>query len=308
MADILVLGSLNMDLTLKVKKLPFRGETIYAQEFLKSPGGKGANQAIAAARFGANVKMIGQVGMDQYGEELIANLTVNQVDVSGIIKDAQFSTGIALITVDDIGSNTIVVFPGANNSLTVERISMVEIKKELSKAQAIISQLEIPLNIVEKVFETAKKCFIKTILNPSPICKLSNQILKNTDCIVLNEVEAAVLSNHEVTNPAAAMQAAKILLQFGPQLIILTLGEQGAVFVSADESKYIPAFQIEAVDTTGAGDTFIAVFTTSWLEGKSIDSSLNYASAAAAITVSRRGAQISLPNRDEVEKFLRELY
>jgi ribokinase len=308
MADILVLGSLNMDLTLKVKKLPFRGETIYAQEFLKSPGGKGANQAIAAARFGANVKMIGRVGIDQYGEELITNLAVNQVDVSGISKDIQFPTGTALITVDDIGSNTIVVFPGANSSLTIEKISMVEIKKELLKAEAIISQLEIPLNIVEKVFETAKKYSVKTILNPSPICKLSDRLLKSTDCIVFNEVEAAVLSNHEVTNPATAMQAAKILLQFGPRLIILTLGEQGAVFVSADESKYIPAYQIEAIDTTGAGDTFIAVFTASWLEGKSIDSSLNYASAAAAITVSKKGAQISLPNRDEVEKFLRELY
>ncbi len=303
MRNIMVLGSLNMDVILKVNELPQKGETIIATGLEKTPGGKGANQAVAAAKFGAAVRMVGCVGADQDGREILDGMSAAGVDISGVTYNSAEPTGIALITIERGGANTIAVYQGANSGCDLAGDAAID---GLYQSDAILAQLEIPRRTVEKAFVMARGRGIRTILNPSPVCPLSAELLAHTDCLVPNEVEASALCGGPIAGPESALKAAAKLRGMGPERVVITLGAQGAVYAGPEGERFVPAFPVDAVDTTGAGDTFIAVFATIWLEGHGIETCLDYAAAAGAITASRMGAQIALPTRREVEEMLSE--
>lgn len=300
MRKIFVLGSLNMDITVVVQSLPSRGETTLAAEFRMMPGGKGANQAVAAARCGANVKMVGRVGEDQYGEALLSNMLASGVDTSHVVRDRTHSTGCALITVDSLGSNTIVVYPGANSCCTAHDVEAAS--EELSRSDAIIAQLEIPLETVEHAFRVAKQTSVITVLNPSPVRSLGSGLLANTDCIIVNEVEATAILGFPVNSLDEAAIACRRLQEKGPRVAIVTLGDRGTVLAGPDGICSVPAFPVRAVDSTGAGDAFVAAFTVSWLEGATLGQALRWACAAGALATTRLGAQAALPSRSEIMK------
>lgn len=301
MNELIVVGSMNMDLIVKVKNLPAQGETITAGHFQEFPGGKGANQAIAAAKLGAIVSMVGRVGSDPYGEALLANLIANNVDTSFILKDSQSPTGIALITVDEAGRNTIVVYQGANGRCLPADVEAAE--DIIKRANALVVQLEIPLDVMETALQVAKKHSLTTVLNPAPAQVVTESVLSNVDILIPNEVEATTLSGLPVVDPDTAFKAAEKLLRMGSHRVVITLGEQGAIYAGPEGKLHSPAFTVDAVDSTGAGDAFIAAFTVAWMEGIGIERTLRYACAAGAITTTRVGAQSSLPTRDEVSQF-----
>jgi ribokinase len=301
MDELIVVGSMNMDLIVKVEQLPFKGETVTASHFQESPGGKGANQAIAAAKLGAMVKMVGRVGSDPCGEALLNNLAANHVDISYIRKDLRSPTGTALITVDGGGRNTIVVYQGANGRCVPADIEAVE--DAIKEAKALIVQLEIPTDVMEMALRVAKRHSLTTVLNPAPAQVLTEHVLANVDILIPNEVEATALSNLSVVDPKTAFEAAERLLGMGSRRVVITLGEQGAVYAGPEGKLHSPAFVVDSVDSTGAGDAFVAAFTVAWMEEMGLEKSLKYACAAGAITATRVGAQSSLPTRDEVSQF-----
>ena len=298
MDELIVVGSMNMDLTVKVKQLPSQGETVIANHFQASPGGKGGNQAVAAARLGAIVRMIGRVGSDPYGEALLMNLAANNVDASYTLKDSDSPTGTALITVDEGGRNTIVVYQGANGRCLPADVKAAE--DIIKEANALVVQLEIPLDVMETALQVAKRHSLVTVLNPAPAHVLTDSVLSNVDILMPNEVEATALSGLPVRDPGTALKAAEKLLSMGPGRVVITLGEQGAVYAGPEGTFHSPPFIVDAVDSTGAGDAFVAAFTIAWIEGMDLERSLRYACAAGAITTTRVGAQSSLPTRDEV--------
>ena len=302
MADIVVVGSLNMDLVAKVKRLPSYGETVIAHHFQMAPGGKGANQAVAARRLGATAGMVGRVGMDPYGEILLSSLTTNGVNVSYVAKDSDLPTGMALITVGDNGENTITVFPGANGRCLPDDVKAAG--SLISRAKALIAQLEIPLETVQTALRIARENAIMTVFNPAPFRRLPEGLLSNVDYLILNEVEASALCGYPVDQPYTAIEAGKRILDMGPGRVVLTLGEKGAVFAGPEGGFHVPAFQVEAIDSTAAGDAFIGAFTVALVEGMGIEEGLRYGCASGAITATRVGAQVSLPTRDEIRRLL----
>lgn len=306
MAEIVVVGSLNMDLMVKVKRLPSHGETIMANHFQISPGGKGANQAVAAARLGAEVSMVGRVGMDSYAEILLSNLQSSNVDTSHVMRENDLPTGVALITIDDTGSNTIVVFQGANGKCTPQDVEAAE--ELISGAKALVIQLEIPIETVETALKVAKKHSVVTVLNPSPARRIPENLLSNVDILIPNEVEAATLCGFSVHNPDTAFKAAENLLRLGASRVAVTLGKEGTVFAGPEGRLYIPAFPVDALDSTGAGDAFIAAFAVALTEGMEVEESLRYACAVGAIATTRIGAQIPVSIREEAEQLMEEAY
>jgi ribokinase len=301
MDELIVVGSINMDLIVKVKHLPSRGETVTASHFQEAPGGKGANQAVAAARLGAIVRMIGRVGSDPYGEALLKNLVANNVDTSCMLKDSYSPTGTALVTVDEAGRNTIVVYPGANGMCLPADVEAAE--DIIKGAKALVVQLEIPLDVMETALQVAKRHSLTTVLNPAPAQAVTESALSLVDILIPNEVEATTLSGLRVVDPDTALKAAERLICMGPRRVVITLGEHGAVYAGPEGKLHSPAFIVDSVDSTGAGDAFIAAFTVAWMGGLGAERSLRYACAAGAITTTRVGAQSSLPTRDEVSQF-----
>lgn len=300
MDQLVVVGSMNMDLTVKVKQLPSRGETVVASYFQASPGGKGANQAVAAARLGATATMVGRVGADSYGRALLSSLEANRVDASFALVDSECPTGTALVTVDEGGANTIVVFPGANARCSPHDIEAAE--SIIQGAEAIVVQLEIPLDAVEQALRIGRKHSAVTMLNPAPAQAIPQEVLLEVDVLIPNEIEATTLSGLPVGDPVAALAAGERLLRMGPRRVVITLGDQGAVFVGPEGRLHVPAFRVRAIDSTAAGDAFIAAFATAWIGGAGVERSIRYACAAGAIATTRVGAQVSLPTRDEVER------
>ncbi len=306
MARILVIGSLNMDLVVRVPRIPKPGETIIGTDALqKIPGGKGANQAYCSARLGAEVTMIGRVGDDAFGEQLVTNLKKINVNTHNIICNAEASTGIAMIIVDKSGQNSIVVSQGANKCIVPSDISHVE--KEFQSANLILLQLEIPLPAVIEAAQLAKKYGVKVILNPAPAQKLSDELLSLTDILVLNETEAAILSECNVDTDNGAKQAAAKLHQCGVKNIIMTRGSRGALLMTENKIVDFPAFPIQAVDTTGAGDAFVGSLAVAIAEGKSITESIRFGNAAGALASTKHGAQPSMPGRDDLDKLLQTI-
>ncbi|MFD8674413.1 ribokinase [Streptomyces seoulensis] len=292
MTHIVVLGSTNMDLVTYVARAPRRGETVTGREFRTIPGGKGANQAMAAARAGATVSLIGAVGNDAYGVRLRDNLEHSGVDTD-FLRTVEGASGTAHIVVDDEGNNAIVVVPGANG--TVDHLSPGD-EGLIASADALLLQLEVPLPAVIAGAEAARRHGVRTVLTPSPAQPLPEELLSVTDVLVPNEYEAVTLTGR--TDP---LDAAVGLLDLVPE-VVLTLGEAGVLYVSRDtEPLAVPAHQVAAIDSTGAGDTFAGAYAVAVAEEKPLREALSWAAAAAALSVQREGASASMPYRPEIE-------
>lgn len=302
MAFIVVVGSLNADMVVRVPHIPAPGETILGSGFETIPGGKGANQAVAAARLGAEVAMIGRVGAGALGDMLLANLENDKVDHRWVRQDPDSPTGIAMIEVSEDGQNSIVVAPGANHRLTPQDVEDAE--SLFAQAKILLLQLEIPLDAVIAAAKLARKHQVKVLLNPAPAQPLPAELLSLVDILVPNETEAALLTNKPVDTLETAREAARSLQAEGPGTVIITLGERGCLVVDQAGERVFPAFPVQAVDTTAAGDAFIGAFAVAMAEGKPVDEALAWGRAAGALAASKAGAQPSLPSRAELLAFL----
>ena len=297
MSDILVVGSLNMDLVVRAPRFPKPGETISGEDLAIIPGGKGANQAVAAARLGADVSMLGRVGNDVFGQSLLDNLVRNKVNTSRVQRDAA-ATGTATIIVDGHGQNSIVLSPGANGKVTPGDVT------DLPEARILLLQFEIPPEAVFSAAQKAREKGMRVIVNPAPAREVGPDFLRLVDILVPNESELSLLTGQSVTDPASAEAAARQLIAQGAGMVIVTRGEHGSLAVTQNDIYRVPAFQVDVVDTTAAGDAFIGGLAVSLSANKPISEALTYANACGALAVTKFGAQPSLPTRDEVQVFL----
>lgn len=297
---ILVIGSLNMDMVIPVKELPQRGETILGGSPDYIPGGKGANQACAAGKLGGTVTMLGKVGRDAMGQSLKENLAAAGVDVSHVEETPDAPTGMAVIYVSEGGSNSIVVIPGANG--LCDR-AYIEANEELIAASDIVVlQLEIPYEAVFQAIRLAKKHGRLVVLNPAPaLDSLPEEVIASLDYFTPNETELARIAGMPVGGVEEAIAAGKALVARGVGTVLATLGEAGALLVTAEEARVIPTLRVKAVDTTAAGDTFHGAFVTALGEGMEEAAAIAFGNKAAAISVTRKGAQTSIPSRQEVD-------
>jgi len=299
MTKILVIGSSNTDMVIKTKKLPVPGETILGGTFLMNPGGKGANQAVAAARLGGKVRFITKRGNDLFGNQTVGLLMRENIDTDYIVKDPNLPSGVALITVDADGENSIVVAPGSNGNLLKEDIPVSVFESE--KTEILLLQLEIPIDTVEWSAVTASEHDIRVILNPAPACKLPENLLRHTWLITPNETEAETLTGVKITDISSAERAADVLRKSGVKNVIITMGETGA-YVSSDKfTGLVPGFKVIPVDTTAAGDVFNGALAVAIAEGKALKDAVTFANKAASIAVTRMGAQASAPYRNEIQ-------
>jgi ribokinase len=300
--SIVVVGSLNMDLVIRSPRIPQPGETIIGGEFHTVPGGKGANQAVAAARLGARVSMVGRVGKDAFGGTLLENLAADGIDHDLVVQDGQAATGVALIVVDDNGENSIVVASGANMHLTLADVEAAE--AVIAAADVLILQLEVPLDCVIRSSELAHAHGVKVVLNPAPARPVPAQLLSMVDVLVPNESETALLTGLPVSTQSEAATAARELLKSGAGTVILTLGDRGALPAREGEMQVIPAFDVEAVDTTAAGDAFVAGLAVALAEGQGLQEAVRRGNAAGGLAATKLGAQPSLPTRQALERML----
>lgn len=297
--NILVIGSLNIDLVTRVPHLPQPGETIASRKFQKNPGGKGANQAVAAAKLGANVTMIGKVGTDEHGELLINSLRSAGVSTAGIRREG--TTGMAFISVSDEGENHIVLVAGANNA--VRRSDISAMRGLIEESDMIVMQLEIPLEVVAYALELAVGLGKNVILNPAPARDLPAEMLRHVYVLIPNETELQILSGMPTSTEQEIVDAARHLNSLGTQRVIVTMGDRGSYLISETLHTHIPAYPVRAVDTTAAGDAYVAAFAVGKTQGMSDVEAAKFASKVAAITVTREGAQPSLPTRDDVQRY-----
>lgn len=294
---IVVIGSANTDMVVKSAKLPLPGETLIGGTFFMNPGGKGANQAVAAARLGGNVTLISKVGNDIFGKQTIEGLQKENINTDFIFVDEKAPSGVALITVDEEGENCIVVAPGANANLLPQDILAV---KNIAEAEIILMQLEIPMETIAVVAKNAKLNHQKVILNPAPAQKLDEELLDGLFLITPNEIEASLLIGITVEDESTASLAARLFLNKGVQNVLITLGSKGAYFKNKDISLMINAPVVQAMDTTAAGDTFSGALTVALTENMDWKSAIQFAVDAASISVTRLGAQSSVPYRAEI--------
>ncbi|WP_339191117.1 ribokinase [Paenibacillus sp. FSL P2-0121] len=301
--DIVVIGSLNMDMVVRTNRSPDAGETLIGQAFALSPGGKGANQAVAAARLGAEVSMIGRVGKDTFGSEMLEIIRNEGIHIEHISVSEHEATGVASIVIEEDGENRIIVVPGANIELTVEDIQALE--AVISQAKIIVLQLEMDLAMSEQAIAIAHRKGIPVILNPAPARVLKDEMLAQVSYLTPNETEAGILSGMTVDSAETAEQAARILLQKGVQNVIVTLGSKGALIVNAEGAKAVPGFPIKAVDTVAAGDSFNGALAQQLVLGKTLEEAVSFANAVGALAVGKEGAIPSLPQLSEVEQFLK---
>ena len=305
MTRIAVIGSLNMDLVVRASRIPKPGETIIGADDLHMiPGGKGANQAYASAMLGAEVSMVGRVGDDMFGKQLITNLKKAGVNTHHITRDSDASTGIALIVVEKGGQNSIVVSRGANGRVSPPDVSRAE--AVIRSASLVLLQLEIPMPAVINAAQFAKNHGVKVVLNPAPAQHLPAELLSLTDILIPNETEASMLSVCVGTDDGIK-QAAASLYQSGVKTVVMTRGSRGASLITENEIVHFPAFSVEPVDTTAAGDAFVGSFAVALAEGRSIPEAVRYGNAAGALASTKSGAQPSVPGRDDLDKMLQTM-
>jgi ribokinase len=299
---ICVVGSTNIDLTFRTQRLPVAGETLAGQSFHLGHGGKGANQAVMAARLGAEAAFVSRVGRDAFGELALANLRAQGIDTGFVGLDGRRATGVASILVDDQARNCILVVPGANLGLSTQEVR--DAAGAIRSADAVVCQLEVPLEAVTEAFRLAREAGVRTILNPAPAQSLSDELLQFTDVCVPNEGEAAELSRISTTNGGRTADAGEVLRRRGPKAVLVTLGERGVVVHEGGEPEHIPAPGVVAEDTSGAGDAFVGSLAVFLAEGHSLREAARRANVAAALSVTRLGTQASYPLRSEVEAFI----
>lgn len=300
-SPIIVFGSINMDLVVYSDKQPAEGETILGNSFDTFQGGKGANQAVAVSRLGIPVSLIGKVGTDVFGDELLENLNSEQVDTSMVAR-YEGSSGVAFIYVfEETSENQIIVISGSNELVQSNQIS----EKELSASDILISQLEIPPSEIEDLFIRAKKSGIYKILNTAPALKISKNLIRETDLLVMNESELENLTERTVErqNADSIGQAIKDLNLSTTQSIVVTLGSKGVYVHANQKGQFIDGHKVEALDTTGSGDCFIGALASQYLESNNLLDSVNFANKAAALSVMKRGASASMPTLEEVVNF-----
>lgn len=297
---IIVVGSSNTDMVVKTDELPLPGETKLGGVFFMNAGGKGANQAVAAARMGGHVTLVTRLGNDIFGRETIAGLKKEKIDISYVFIDEVSPSGVALIMVNDMGENCIVVAPGANANLLPTDIEKV---KNISDAEIILIQLEIPIQTVKVVTKIAKQNGQRLIINPAPAQKLDDEVLRDLFLITPNESEARLLTGIDVKDETSASQAARFLLNKGVQNVIITLGSAGAYFQNSHLKIKVDAPVLHAVDTTAAGDTFSGALAVAISEIENWEKAIRFAVEAASLSVTRLGAQASIPYRTELKSF-----
>ncbi len=300
---ICVLGSLNMDMIVRVTCFAKAGETIFAQNISYANGGKGGNQAVASARLGSQVSMVAAVGRDANGSVLLDALKAEGIDVRHVVQNPDLKTGLAIINVDDKGENNIVIHSGANMGISTADIALA--KSSILDADIVVSQLEIPVSIVHEGFRIAKSAGKVTVLNPAPAVEISSELLKYVDIIVPNETEASALTSVDVVCEHSAKLAGEELLGLGVKVAIITLGASGAMIAIAGASHLVAGYNVAPVDTTAAGDTFIgalvgSLHTTQLNSMDDLVRSVEFANKAASIAVQREGAQPSIPSLSEV--------
>ena len=295
---IVVVGSLNMDLVMRTPRVPVGGETLNGHEFATLPGGKGANQAVACARLGSRVCMIGQVGDDGFGQTLRAGLAADGIDVSGVKQTSAVGTGVAMILVEDIGQNRIVLAPGANGALTPADIDAQG--AAIAGAALLVVQLEVPLPVVQRAMALARAAGVPVLLNPAPAATLPDDLWSQVDIVVPNESEASLITGIEVKDAPSAFAAARLLRSRGVACVLVTLGANGVAVVDDAGERHLPAQVVKAVDTTAAGDTFIGGFAAGLIEGLGVDDAAALGQRASALCVTRHGAQPSIPYRREL--------
>ena len=299
--EIVVVGSNMIDLLSKISRLPKMGETLAGNSFHLGFGGKGANQAVMASRLGASVGIVTKVGDDIFGPLTKENFKKNNISTEFVYEGKNISSGVAPIFVDEEGRNLIVIVPGANLELQPREVRGAA--KLITGAKIVISQLEIPDAAILEAFYIAKKGGAQTILNPAPAREISIDLIKMTDILVPNESEAELLTGILIKGKESAEEAAQILTEFGAKNVILTLGEQGVLLCTKDGAKEFPAFSVEAIDTTGAGDAFIGGLAYAIVKGNNLSSSIRFAIKCAAVSVTRMGTQSSFPILSDVINF-----
>ncbi len=304
-ACVTVVGSLNMDLVARSPRIPRPGETILGGEFRTALGGKGANQAVAAARMGGQVSMVGRVGSDAFAQSLLDGLAADGIDHAYVMRDPEAATGVALIVVDDRGENSIVVASGANMRLSPADVDAAE--AAIAVADVLLLQLEVPLGVVVRAAEVGRAHGATVILNPAPACLLPPELLSLIDVLIPNESETALLTHLPVGNRVEIEAAALALRGLGVDTVVLTLGEQGALLVEKGKQEFVPAFEVTPVDTTAAGDAFVGGFAVALAEGRSLADAVRWGNAAGALATTQLGAQPSLPARRAVEALMAQV-
>ncbi|WP_278548327.1 ribokinase [Paraclostridium bifermentans] len=297
MKKICVIGSLNMDLVVNVDEMPKKGQTLIGSKFKEIPGGKGANQAVAASRLGGDVYMIGKVGDDGFGQSLLKQLKADKVKTD-YVQIEKGPSGVALITVDKNAENSIVVSPGANFELTESYID--KCIDGIKESSIVVIQLETPIDTIKYALEKSKELGKFTILNPAPAVKLSDDIIKNVDLLTPNETELEILSGVKIENEDDIKKAANVMIEKGVKQLIVTLGSKGSLYLDKDKIEFKKSYKVEAVDTTAAGDSYTGALSVAFSQGKDIDEAMDFASKVGALCVTNIGAQTSIPNLYDV--------
>lgn len=303
---ILVAGSTNMDMVVNTPTFPAPGETVIGKRFFMNAGGKGANQAVAAARLGGDVLFLAKTGNDIFGKQMMTNLKNEKIKTDFILTDPEQPSGIALITVNDKGENHIVVAPGANANLSPEDAGKIVV--ELNASGVILMQLETPVETIGHIAEMGWKKDKTVILNPAPARALPADLWKHITILTPNKNEAEFLSGIQITDLDTAEKSARLLMKKGPSVIVITLGSEGALLFDGSITKHIPVPRVKVVDSTAAGDTFNGALAVTLAEGKSLEDAVFFANHAAALSVQKAGAQQSVPTRNEVTNFLKSTH
>ena len=304
--NILVFGSINVDLVTKVNNLPAQGETVFAETFLTENGGKGANQAVSAARLGAKVSMIGRVGSDGFGRQVLRNLEIESINTEMVTEDSDTNTGIALITIDSQSQNTIVVSSGANMTCGVTELRYLE--ASLAKTDCLILQNEVPYVVNLKAARLARGKGVQVVWDPAPFVTDTEELINNVDYLTPNQNEAQLLAKCEITDERSIHKALQRIKKLSDAVCLITMGEDGVFFLSGSELSHVPGYEVESVDSVAAGDAFAGGFAAALSEGKSLPVAIKRGCASGALATTKIGAQAAMPFRKEVDQLFNSVH